>query len=96
MVQIIRSIVFWFAAPYHNGTLVSVSLVEGLELLEGEVADNITVEDKEGRVVLAENIASKGEGTGCQKGGESGLVTAKSLLFVSYVALALCVSPLCH
>jgi hypothetical protein len=57
--------VFWFVAPYHNGTLVSVSFVEGLELLEGEVADNITVEDKEGRVVLAENIASKGEGTGC-------------------------------
>jgi hypothetical protein len=40
-----------------------MSLVEGLELMEGEVANDITVENKEGRVVFAENIASKGQRT---------------------------------
>jgi hypothetical protein len=37
--------------------------MEGLELMEGEIADDIAVEDKEGRVILAQDIASKGQRT---------------------------------
>jgi len=40
-----------------------VSLVERLEGLERKVADDIAVEHKEGRVILAKNIASKGQRT---------------------------------
>jgi len=33
-------------------------MVKLFELLEWEIADNITVQHKEGRVIFAENIAS--------------------------------------
>lgn len=34
-------------STYNNGSFVAVGLVESLELLEREVADHITVQDKE-------------------------------------------------
>jgi len=41
-----------------------MGLVEALELLEWEIADDIAVKNKEGRVVLAKNIACKGQRAG--------------------------------
>jgi len=60
-----NSIINWigFVDSYHNGTLVSVSLMERLQFQEREVADHVTVEDKEGRVILAKNVASKSKRT---------------------------------
>lgn len=46
-----------------NGTLIAVVLVESQEVLEGVVADDIGVEDEEGRVVLSENTLSKLQGS---------------------------------
>lgn len=49
-----------------------MSLVEGLEFVEGEIANDIRVEDKEGRVVLAEDIASKGQRTSYKQLNQQG------------------------
>jgi hypothetical protein len=46
-----------------NGTLIAVVLVESQKVLEGVVADDIGVEDEEGRVVLSENTLSKLQGS---------------------------------
>ena len=45
-----------------------MGLVEVGQLLEGVVADDVRVEDEEGRVVLAENLLSKLQGTGGAQG----------------------------
>lgn len=42
-----------------NGTLIAVVLVELKEILEGVVANDIGVEDEEGRVVLEEDLLGK-------------------------------------
>jgi hypothetical protein len=47
-----------------NGALVAVAAVELEELFEGVVADDIRVEDKEGRVVLLEDLLGELQGTG--------------------------------
>lgn len=39
-----------------NGALIAVGLVELGELLEGVVADDVGVEDEEGRIVLAQDL----------------------------------------
>ena len=39
-------------------------LVEAHQLLEGEVTDDVTVEDEEGLLVLAEDLLGEGEGAG--------------------------------
>lgn len=52
----------------NDGTLVAMGLVEVGQLLEGVVADDVRVEDEEGRVVLAENLLSKLQGTGGTQG----------------------------
>lgn len=49
-----------------------MSLVEGLEFVEGEIANDIRVEDKERRVVLAEDIASKGQRTSYKQLNQQG------------------------
>ena len=36
------------------------------ELLEGVCAGNVRIQDKEGRVVLAEDLASEGKRTSCR------------------------------
>lgn len=61
----LSSIINWVSSvdSYHNGTLVSMSLMERLQFLEREVADHVTVEDKEGRVVLSKNVTGKGKRT---------------------------------
>lgn len=51
-----------------NGALIAVGLVELEELLEGIVADDVGVEDEEGRVILAEDALSKLEGAGGVEG----------------------------
>ncbi|KAI6804504.1 hypothetical protein KC361_g299 [Hortaea werneckii] len=43
----------------HNGTLVTVVLVEFCEVSEGVVADDIAVQDEERRVVLAQDLLSQ-------------------------------------
>lgn len=72
-----------------NGTLVTVVLVEGQKVLEGEVADNIGVEDEERRVVLGEDALGKLQGTS----GVEGLsldreldVDAELLLVLQYAS----------
>lgn len=76
-----------------NGTLVTVALVEGQEILEGEVADNVGVEDEEGRVVLGENTLSKLQGSGGVEGfsldGEFD-VDAKLFLVLQQVKVRIC------
>lgn len=47
-----------------DGTLVSVASVEGQEVLEGVVADDVRVEDEEGRVVLGEDRLGELQGSG--------------------------------
>jgi hypothetical protein len=51
-----------------NGTLIAVVLVESQEVLEGVVANDIGVEDEEGRVVLSENTLSKLQGSSSIEG----------------------------
>ena len=48
----------------HNGTLVAVGFVEGSELGERIIADNVRVEDEEGLGIFAENLFGKLERTG--------------------------------
>lgn len=55
---------------HHNGTLVSVGLVESGELLEGVFAGNVGVEDKERSIILPENLLGQLEWTS----GTQGLV----------------------
>ena len=51
-----------------NGTLVAVAAVELEEIGKWVVADDIGVEDEEGRVVLCENLLGELEGTGGSEG----------------------------
>lgn len=51
-----------------NGTLTTVGLVKLCELGKGIVTDDIGVEDKEGGVILLEDIFGKFEGTSGSKG----------------------------
>lgn len=44
---------------HHNGTFIAMSLVEFREILEGVVANDIGVEDKEWRIVLAQDLLSQ-------------------------------------
>lgn len=57
-----------FDLGHHNGSLVAVVLVELQQLLEGVVADDIGVEDKEWRVVLQQDLLGKLQGTGGVEG----------------------------
>jgi hypothetical protein len=52
---------------HHNGSLPVVILVEAHQLLEGKVTDDVTVEDEEGLLVLAEDLLGEGEGAGCSQ-----------------------------
>lgn len=52
----------------HDGTLVSVGVVEGRELRERVVADDIRVEDKEGLVILCKNLLGQFQGAGSSQG----------------------------
>lgn len=47
-----------------NGTLVTVGLVEVCKGLEGVFADDVRVEDEEGRVILAQDLLGKLKGAG--------------------------------
>ena len=47
-----------------NGALIAVAAVELEKLFEGVVADDVRVEDKEGGVVLLEDLLGELEGTG--------------------------------
>ena len=51
-----------------NGALVAVGLVERSEVLEGEVADDVRVENEKGRVVLAQDLLGQLQGAGSAKG----------------------------
>jgi hypothetical protein len=44
-----------------------VILVEAHQLLEGKVTDDVTVEDEEGLLVLAEDLLGEGERSGCSQ-----------------------------
>ena len=52
----------------HNGSLPVVVLVEPDQILEGEVADDVTVEDEEGLFVPAEDLLGKGQRAGSAQG----------------------------
>lgn len=52
----------------NNGTFLAMALVELGKILEGEVANHIGVEDKEGLVILGEGLFGKLERTGSVKG----------------------------
>lgn len=45
-----------------DGSLITMTLVEFCELLEGVVTDDIGVEDKERRVILAQDLLSQFQG----------------------------------
>ena len=45
-----------------------MGLVEVGQLFEGVVADDVRVEDEEGRVILAEDLLSKLQGSGSAQG----------------------------
>jgi hypothetical protein len=51
-----------------DGALVAVRAVEGGELLEGVVADDVAVEDEEGGGVLAEDLLGELERAGGAEG----------------------------
>ena len=74
-----------------DGALLAVALVEGGEVGEGEVADDVRVEDKEGLLVLAEDVLGELEGTGRIEGlgldGE-GDVDAELLLVLRAVLVS--------
>lgn len=53
---------------HHNSALVAVGLVEGGEVGEGVVADDVGVEDEEGGVVLAQDGLGELEGAGGAEG----------------------------
>lgn len=46
-----------------NGALLAVSLVEAGQVLEGEIADDVRVEDEERRIILAEDLLCELQGT---------------------------------
>lgn len=47
-----------------DGALIAVALVEREKVLEGVIADDVRVQDEEGRVVLGEDLLGKLQGTG--------------------------------
>jgi len=51
-----------------DGAFVAVGFVEGEQLLEGVVADDVGVEDEEGGVVFAEDLLGELEGAGGAEG----------------------------
>lgn len=48
----------------NNGAFIAVGVVEVDEILEGELAGNIRVEDEKGRVVLAKDVLGELQRTG--------------------------------
>jgi hypothetical protein len=51
-----------------NGTLLAVRLVEIGQLLEGELAGDVGVEDEEGGVILAQDVLGELQGAGSAQG----------------------------
>ena len=52
--------------PYHDRALLAVVLVELDHVLEGEVADDVAVEDEEGGRIFQQDISCQGQRAGCE------------------------------
>ena len=59
-----HTIFAWFLnLGHHDGAFPAMAFVEGNHVPEGEITDDITVEDKEGGIILPQNISSQRQRT---------------------------------